>query len=90
MNNIFEQKEINKKRECFLGKRYCISYCCQKNPQNKTNVHEYCVCVQKLDRKSVLFSQKLARKNVKKNEKVARKSVYLRTRYKVMLCIRER
>ena len=46
MNNIFEQKEINKKRDGFLGKRYCISYCCQKNPQNKTNVHEYCVCVQ--------------------------------------------
>lgn len=49
-----------------------------------------CFVLQKLARKSVWFSQKVARKNVKKNEKVARKSVYLRTRYKVMLCIRER
>lgn len=44
----------------------------------------------KLALKSVEFSQKVARKNVEKNEKVARKSVYLLTRYKVMLCIRER
>ena len=60
INNIFEQKEINKKRVHFLGKRYCISYCCQKNPQNKTNVHEYCVCVQKLARKSVIKANSIA------------------------------
>ena len=56
MNNIFEQKEINKKRVCFIGKKYSVFYYCRRNQQLKLMFHEY-KCGQLMMSCFVLFNE---------------------------------